>query len=79
MELTDLLDRDWIEKFYHDLCDDDEVQDMQLFRPVLRAAWEVLQTPIGQPMPYDLELVQCALVGALTLLDTSRDAIGGQH
>jgi hypothetical protein len=53
-----------IEERYDDLRNDDDVHELHLFSVVLKAAREVLETPVDSPAPYPLDLVLYALRGA---------------
>jgi hypothetical protein len=61
-----------IQEYYDILNIDDDVKELQMYRPILQAAEEVLRAEPAQPMPHSLDLVQYALIGALHELENLR-------
>jgi hypothetical protein len=62
-----------IRELYEVLRDDDDVEKRHLYSAVLKAAREVLDTSLDQPMPHSLDLVLYALMGASAHLKDLRE------
>jgi hypothetical protein len=61
-----------IQGSYDRLAEDDDVAELHLYQPILRAAEDVLHADSQHPMPHALNLVHYALIGALADLEDMR-------